>query len=321
MRWGRRGLVAAVLLALGQLASAATSVLYLVPEERKAEVAAIAQHVAYALQARGVDPEDVSSLRFQVIRQDEKAVAQVRALLAQYRPRLLFVPTYYLLRNLQPLAERPPIVFEAYGSDLLQAMPVLTDPEAARATGVITEGRLEAKMLEFLRLADPRLRRVCAFGAPDDVADGDGITLGAAATVAGRTVRTLAIASLADLTQLLSTGQLSACEGFAIFVHRAIIDQPDRYINVISALGRPAVYGAGFLAKHGALITIDVDRSALREHTSDQIASLLAGSPLRALPVAGPDHYEVVVGVSAASALPTPLSKRILRRATRFHTD
>ena len=322
MEFGKLLLLLGVAWALADGAVAATtSVLYLVPEERASEASLTANRLSNALRVRGVSAADISGLRVEVIRQDKDAAVKAVRLIEQYQPRLLFVPTYFLLRELQPLPRRPPIVFEAYGSDLLQTMPILTSPEAARATGVITEGRLEEKMLELLGLAAPKLRTVCAFAALGDIADGSMMPLRTAAASRGARVQVFAVDNVQRVAELADSGRLAECDGHAVFVHQAIVADPKRYVGIINATGRPAVYGAEFLARHGALITIDVDRAALHDHTSDQMAALLAGTPLRALPVAGPDQYEVVIGLSAAKSLATPLNKRVLRRATRFHLD
>lgn len=294
------------------------SILYIVPSDRQTEIAQIQEQLVSGLRVRGFSEAELRAIRFQVVSQTPADVSTFSRSLTSDRSRVLVLPTYYLLNHLIRTDQRPPIVFRAHASALLDLIPELRDPGRARATGVITEARGEAKMLELLKLARPDLRVACALASALDLGGNFSANLRAVGASLGLQVVPIAIASLDELKTHAAIRAFEGCEGFAIFLHDALINNPREYIAIINATGKPGVYAETKFGYSGALITVDADVAALHQHMFDQIAAVYRGVPLRNLPVAGPDRYEIGINPAAARSLAKPLDKRILLRASFF---
>jgi len=312
--------MASALAAAGALAAQPSSVLVLVTEFQAANIESVRESYERELRERGVGDADIASMQFRVQSQEPAALAELAQHLRRDSARVVYVPTYVMLRHLLPLTDRPPLVFIADVGDLLGSLPQLTDVERARATGVNVWGRTEYKMLELLQLATPALRTACALTSDVTIRE-DGLrSLARASASMSVRLRIIAVDSVASLEKL-AVRELDSCDGFLVFVHPPLMRDPARYIRVLNESGRPAVYTARDLSRFGALVAIEPKLRELRAYVFDQLAAILGGAPLRKLPITSPDNYEVILNVRAIRALAHRPDKRLLLRATELSYD
>ena len=67
----------------------------------------------------------------------------------------------------------------------------------------------------------------------------------------------------------------------------------------------------------GAILTLQVDRSGLRERTAHQLAQVLKGTPPAILPVHSPRTFRLAVNLDAAQALDIAVPRSLMRQANK----
>ena len=87
---------------------------------------------------------------------------------------------------------------------------------------------------------------------------------------------------------------------------------------IIAAAARyklPAVYGEGFVAARGGLISYGPENIDQFRHAADYVDRILKGEKPAELPVQAPTKYQLVINLKTAKALGLTIPQPLLARA------
>jgi putative ABC transport system substrate-binding protein len=214
---------------------------------------------------------------------------------------------------LQRASRTLPIVFVAVSDPVGAGLVARLDRPGGSTTGfMIFEYSLSGKWVELLKQVAPNIRRAAVLR---NAANPAGIAqFGAIRTTAsslGVDVSPIDIRDAGDIERAITDFARSPNAGLVVTPSASSSAHIAQIVTLAARYKLPAVYGEGFVAALGGLISYGPENIDQFRHAADYVDRILKGEKPAELPVQAPTKYRLVINLKTANALgltfPQPL--------------
>jgi putative ABC transport system substrate-binding protein len=213
---------------------------------------------------------------------------------------------------------RTPIVFVAH-DDPVEAG--LVDSLAAPGhdiAGLITYRCLDHKLVELLREAVPGIRRIAYVAEFSSYADPCRDRARANAARLGVRLVEIDIVQGRPISHLIADLVRAKVEGAIIPASAPVWQGREEVVAAMAHLHLPAIYEGSVFAESGGLISYGASQTSRSRDTARLLLAVLNGAPAGLMPIAQPDHFELLVNLATARAQGWRLERALLQRADRI---
>ena len=341
LRW----LIGTACAVFGWAATAAPDRVLLLAPTAAADGEASAAYLQEVLDAARPPADRVQVVLRRIPREDPQRESAIRAALQETSPRVVSTMSMALGRAVQLLAPTVPIVFEGGADPVSMCLVDSLAVPGRNATGYTNDLPEEAKMLEALADAYPRVDHAVVlvdgnegeFGpcAPQRPLQprprcGDKPALQAADVAPLMPVPALLqvardrhielafveLCDAEDLGRLARRIDVRAGTGFIVPTHYLFMEHPAETVEAITRMNAPAVYARRQFLDSGAILALSPRRDARpHQRAYELVARIVNGASPSTIPVQRPSGFDLYVNLRPITSAAHRPSLPTLRRA------
>ncbi len=189
----------------------------------------------------------------------------------------------------------------------------------ANVTGVThASAELEAKRLQLLTEAVPKVSRVAVLGHPPATPEPNNPLVrqrDAAAQALGCTLQRYDIRNPSEFVEAFTGMARGRAEALFVTADPFWLGHEQRIVDLAAQFRLPAVYHLREFVQAGGLLSYDVDGPAIWRRLGGYVDKILKGANPADLPVEQPTKFELVINIKTAKALGITIPKSLLERA------
>ena len=233
----------------------------------------------------------------------------------QMKVDVIVTPSTQIARTAKERTSTVPIVFIGIGDPVRDGLVASLVRPGGNVTGIAGQyPDLQAKALQIMREAVPRLSRLAVIWNPANPASAAGWKeMEAIAKAAGVALVSVEIQGPADLEPALVA--MSRERPDALHVHIAVLPYRTRIVEHASVHRLPIMALNRIWAPPGALMTYGPDYADMYRRATFHIGKILKGVKPADLPVEQPTKFELVINLKAAKAIGLTIPPSLLQRA------
>ncbi len=239
--------------------------------------------------------------------------------LLQHEPALIMASTTAAVRAAQLATRTLPIVMTGINDPVGNKLVASLARPGGNTTGLSNQGEdTTAKLVEFLREALPRAKRIALLINPDNPSNAKlGEQVRAAAVKAGIETLTFEAATPAALDAAFAAIARQRPEALVVVRDAMLLTEPQR-ISAFALKSHIAVFGpVAEFAQAGSLLSYGPSQLDMFRRAAGFVKKILAGTKPGDLPVEQPTKFDLVINLKTAKALGIKIPQSLLIQAER----
>jgi len=287
------------------------------------------ERLRLTLAQAGLDASRVGIVRRSLPALGAEQQPRIKQALAQVQPRVVVALSMTIARGVQLIDSRVPIVFDGAADPLRMCLVDNLVRPGRNATGFTSHLVVEAKMLEALSDAYPRLRRVvvlvsgnephlascsavavtqetsttCIAGEMRPRTEPDGLlplrAMRELAELRGIDLTFVELCTLKDIS-LVRAAALRSDTGFVVPLHYLFYLNRSALIKEFASAKAPAIYARRYFVSEGGLLALVPKQAGpMSKRAFELVPRILSGSRPADLPVERPNGFDLYVNLRA----------------------